>query len=87
MQRVALMLFVSLAQALHFYASPGESRCFYEELPKNALVVAHFESTVKAGATGQYLASPDLKMTISVDVSHRISPQGSIATNSIGNFR
>jgi hypothetical protein len=61
------VLFCQFAHAIHFYTKPGESKCFYEELPKGAIVVAKLDSQV--GVDGKYDENPLLKLDITVDVS------------------
>lgn len=39
---VALSSLAQFTQALFFYLEAGGSKCFYEELPKDTLVVGHY---------------------------------------------
>ncbi|KAL2809943.1 emp24/gp25L/p24 family/GOLD-domain-containing protein [Aspergillus granulosus] len=55
------------ANALYFYIDGRQTRCFYEELPKDTLVVGTFSSEVIDQASGTYAVDPSLKMLITVD--------------------
>ncbi|KAL2801452.1 emp24/gp25L/p24 family/GOLD-domain-containing protein [Aspergillus germanicus] len=53
--------------ALYFYVDGRQTRCFYEELPKDTLVVGTYSSEVVDQASGTYAVDPSLKMLITVD--------------------
>ncbi|KAL4944923.1 hypothetical protein BDV06DRAFT_209912 [Aspergillus oleicola] len=55
--------------ALYFYVDGRQTRCFYEELPKDTLVVGSYSSEVidQTSNTGTYAVDPSLKMLITVD--------------------
>lgn len=42
---VSVLLLVTQVAALHFYLEGDQQRCFYEELPKNTLVVGEYGTT------------------------------------------
>ncbi|KAK3170915.1 hypothetical protein OEA41_002999 [Lepraria neglecta] len=61
--------FVSPSQALYFYLDGSSStpKCFYEELPKDTLVVGHYTALQHTPATNTYHSNPDLSITVTVD--------------------
>lgn len=63
-----LVAVFQIASALHFYTFPGETRCFYEELPKGTVVVGKFDAYVNTKGD-EYDNNPNLKLAITVDVS------------------
>lgn len=66
----AFVCLVNLGSAIHFYAETGQTKCFYEELPKGTVVIAKLESEVgSTEAQGGYEYSPMIKLDITVDVS------------------
>jgi len=65
---LALVFIVQLATALHFYTTPSETKCFYEELPKGTVVIGKFDAYVNS-RNNEYEAAPNLKLAITVDVS------------------
>ncbi|KFA66340.1 hypothetical protein S40285_01327 [Stachybotrys chlorohalonatus IBT 40285] len=76
-----LLSLLSVAHALYFYI-PGETpRCFFEELPKDTLVVGHYVSEEWDDQTNTWAAHPGINIYISVDASevfnhnHRVLSQ------------
>ncbi|KAF2013705.1 hypothetical protein BU24DRAFT_452542 [Aaosphaeria arxii CBS 175.79] len=67
------------SQALHFFIDGATSKCFFEELPKDTLVVGHFEATVWDDATKSYQPRADTGVFITVeetfDNNHRVVAQ------------
>ncbi|KAL2833421.1 emp24/gp25L/p24 family/GOLD-domain-containing protein [Aspergillus cavernicola] len=55
------------ANALYFYVDGRQTRCFYEELPKDTLVVGSYSSEVIDQTSGTYAVDPLMKMLITVD--------------------
>ncbi|KAL4964745.1 emp24/gp25L/p24 family protein [Aspergillus stella-maris] len=55
--------------ALYFYVDGRQTRCFYEELPKDTLVVGSYSTEVidQTSSTGTYAVDPSLTMLITVD--------------------
>ncbi|KAI9368061.1 emp24/gp25L/p24 family/GOLD-domain-containing protein [Aspergillus egyptiacus] len=53
--------------ALYFYVDGRQTKCFYEELPKDTLVVGTYSSEVIDQHSGTYAVDPSLKMLITVD--------------------
>ncbi|KAL1968855.1 hypothetical protein VTN77DRAFT_1216 [Rasamsonia byssochlamydoides] len=69
------------ARALHLYIEGREQKCFFEELPKDTLVVGHYKAEVFNQQTNSYIADSSLNMLITVDevfdVHHRVVSQRS----------
>ncbi|KAF2840581.1 hypothetical protein M501DRAFT_990558 [Patellaria atrata CBS 101060] len=67
------------AQALYFYMDATSPKCFFEELPKDTLVVGHYTATQWDQQAQAYLPAPDLGLFITVeevfDNNHRIISQ------------
>ncbi|KAL5342586.1 emp24/gp25L/p24 family/GOLD-domain-containing protein [Aspergillus crustosus] len=65
----AILCLTLPVQALYFYVDGRQTRCFYEELPKDTLVVVTFSSEVidQTSGTGTYAVDPNLKVLITVD--------------------
>ncbi|KAL3481644.1 emp24/gp25L/p24 family/GOLD-domain-containing protein [Aspergillus californicus] len=63
----ALLCLAIPANALYFYVDGRQTRCFYEELPKDTLVVGTYSSEVIDQASGTYSVDPLMKMLITVD--------------------
>ncbi|KAL2867937.1 emp24/gp25L/p24 family protein [Aspergillus lucknowensis] len=55
------------ANALYFYVDGRQTRCFYEELPKDTLVVGTYSSEVIDQTSGTYAVDQSLKILITVD--------------------
>ncbi|KAI5202332.1 hypothetical protein E4T39_04728 [Aureobasidium subglaciale] len=74
-------------QALYFYIDGPSQKCFFEELPKDTLVVGHYTATQWNEQSRKYEANPDMGLYISVDEifdnDHRIVSQRG---NSKGRF-
>ncbi|KAI1817395.1 emp24/gp25L/p24 family/GOLD [Poronia punctata] len=69
----------TVAQALFFFIDGTAPKCFYEELPKDTLVVGHYDAGEFDAKTGQYSEHDGLSIYISVDEvfdnDHRIVSQ------------
>lgn len=79
-----IALFLSLLHvttALHFYLSTGETRCFFEELPDDTLVVGRIDAYENQEHSSEYVKSPNLRVEITVDETfdnnHRVVAQKS----------
>ncbi|ODV84936.1 hypothetical protein CANARDRAFT_199894 [[Candida] arabinofermentans NRRL YB-2248] len=74
-----ILLCVSLVNALHFYAETDETRCFYEELPKDTMAVGKFEAYELDTKTNEYVEADNLKIEITIDETfdnnHRVVSQ------------
>ncbi|KAL4890890.1 emp24/gp25L/p24 family/GOLD-domain-containing protein [Aspergillus ambiguus] len=53
--------------ALYFYMEGRQTKCFFEELPKDTLVVGTFSTEVVNQHAATYTVDQDLKMLITVD--------------------
>jgi hypothetical protein len=69
--RVALPILSlgAVAQALHFYVDGTSPKCFYEELPKDTLVVGHYEAQEWDDRLHSWSKHDGISIYISVDVS------------------
>lgn len=65
----AIFFLLVNVNALHFYLSTGETRCFFEELPLNTLVVGRIDAFEYNQQLGMYLKNPNLNVEFTVDVS------------------
>ncbi|KAH7094705.1 emp24/gp25L/p24 family/GOLD-domain-containing protein [Paraphoma chrysanthemicola] len=67
------------AQALHFYMDGAIQKCFFEELPKETLVVGHYHAEAWDDQTKSYLTKQDVGVFVTVeetfDNNHRIVAQ------------
>ncbi|KAF2737348.1 hypothetical protein EJ04DRAFT_488406 [Polyplosphaeria fusca] len=78
----SLFIAVALAipsQALHFFIDGAQQKCFFEELPKDTLVVGHFDAQVWDDGSKTYRPNADVGVFISVeevfDNNHRVVAQ------------
>ncbi|TKA27170.1 hypothetical protein B0A50_04507 [Salinomyces thailandicus] len=82
-----VLLLCHHAQALYFYIDGPTQKCFFEELPKDTLVVGTFKATQWNEQSRTYIDNPEMGITISVDETfdndHRIINQRS---SSAGKF-
>ncbi|EMC97657.1 hypothetical protein BAUCODRAFT_33380 [Baudoinia panamericana UAMH 10762] len=66
-------------QALYFYIDGPTQKCFFEELPKDTLVVGTFKATQWNEQSREYVENPDMGIYITVDEvfdnDHRIVAQ------------
>jgi len=82
-----LAVFVALVQvtnALHFYLNTGETKCFFEDLQIDTLVVGKIEAFEQIGHGNDYHRNNNLKVQITVeetfDNNHRVVDQKSSAS-------
>ncbi|KAF2677243.1 hypothetical protein K458DRAFT_350527 [Lentithecium fluviatile CBS 122367] len=82
MWRPTLFLAAVLAvpsQALHFFIDGATQKCFFEELPKDTLVVGHYDAKIWDDAAKDYITKPDTGVFITVeetfDNNHRVVAQ------------
>ncbi|KAF2266618.1 hypothetical protein CC78DRAFT_531422 [Lojkania enalia] len=80
----SLFLVAALAipsQALHFFIDGATQKCFFEELPKDTLVVGHYDAQTWDDATRSYVSKPDVGVFITVEETfdnyHRVVAQRS----------
>ncbi|ODV93779.1 hypothetical protein PACTADRAFT_51531 [Pachysolen tannophilus NRRL Y-2460] len=63
----SLFLYFNYVLSLHIYIGPDESRCFYEDLPKETLVVGKFKTYAFDNDKNDYgVASTDVQIEIEV---------------------
>lgn len=76
---VALLVFICNAHALHFYLKTGETRCFYEDLQADTLVVGKLDAYEYDERTLDYVRNKDLRLKITIDETfdndHRVVDQ------------
>ncbi|KAK3722757.1 emp24p/erv25p-related protein [Vermiconidia calcicola] len=76
---LGLALLLAQAQALYFYIDGPSQKCFFEELPKDTLVVGHFKATQWNEQSRSYVENPDMGLFITVDEifdnDHRVVQQ------------
>lgn len=63
-----LATFVAAAQALYFYIDGGTPKCFYEELPKDTLVVGHYSAEEWDDRANMWQEHQGISIYITVDV-------------------
>lgn len=72
----AVLSFSVPANALYFYMDGRQTKCFFEDLPKDTLVVGHYKTEVINYQSGTFAVDPSLTMLISVqetfDNDHRV---------------
>ncbi|CCG20721.1 hypothetical protein CORT_0A03330 [Candida orthopsilosis Co 90-125] len=79
-----IAVFVALFQltnALHFYVKTGETKCFFEELQQDTLVVGKIDAYEKNDHSNEYSKNGKLKVQITIDETfdnnHRVIDQKS----------
>lgn len=89
---VALCLLVCNVHALHFYLKTGETRCFYEDLLADTLVVGKLDAYEFDERVLDYYKNDNLKLKITIDETfdndHRVvdqtsSPSGDLTFTSV----
>ena len=75
---------LSVAQALHFFIDSSTMKCFYEELPKDTLVVGHYHAQEWNEQAGDWQQHEGISIYISVDVRY---PQTLLSSLSPPPFR
>ncbi|KAA6410318.1 MAG: ERP1 precursor [Lasallia pustulata] len=74
-----ILALVVPADALYFYMEGTTPKCFYEELPKDTLVVGHYKAEHFDTAMNTFTSHPDIGIFISVDEvfdnDHRVVAQ------------
>ncbi|KAF2720784.1 transmembrane emp24 domain-containing protein 9 [Polychaeton citri CBS 116435] len=75
----SLALLAVQTQALYFYIDGGSQRCFFEELPKDTLVVGHYKASLWDENARAYITDPHMGIAITVDETfdndHRVVSQ------------
>ncbi|EGW30879.1 uncharacterized protein SPAPADRAFT_62783 [Spathaspora passalidarum NRRL Y-27907] len=80
---LALFFVFQITQALHFYVKTGETKCFYEELMQDTLVVGKVAAYEKRENSDEYVQNHNLRVQITVDETfdddHRVVDQKATA--------
>lgn len=63
-----MLVLLNLSNALHFYVKTGETKCFFEELPEDTLVVGKIDAYEKQDNGNEYFKNSNLKVQITVEV-------------------
>lgn len=63
-----LLTLASAAQALHFFIDLSSPKCFYEDLPKDTLVVGHYAAEEWDDKNNAWQQHAGINIYISVDV-------------------
>lgn len=63
-----LLSLSAVAQALHFFIDGTSPKCFYEELPKDTLVVGHYTAEEWDDRSHSWQKHDGINIFISVDV-------------------
>jgi hypothetical protein len=61
---------LSVAQALHFFIDGANPKCFFEELPRDTLVVGHYTAEEWSDQTNMWQPHDGISIYISVDVRY-----------------
>lgn len=69
-----LLALSSVAQALYFYVDGTTPKCFFEELPKDTLVVGHYTAEEWDDHRQAWWSHDGISIFISVDVRLSSSP-------------
>jgi hypothetical protein len=72
---ISLSALLAPVQSLYFYIDGTTPKCFFEELPKDTLVVGHYTAEEYSEQTKSWSKHDGLNIFISVDVRHLILPQ------------
>lgn len=65
---LALSALLAPVQSLYFYIEGTNPKCFFEELPKDTLVVGHYSAEEFSIDRNAYVRNDALQIFISVDV-------------------
>ncbi|KAI5951183.1 ERP5 [Candida jiufengensis] len=72
---------IQLTNALHFYVKTGETKCFFEELQDETLVVGKIDAYEKNDYSNEYFKNNKLRVQITIDETfdsnHRVFDQKS----------
>lgn len=64
-----ILMLASVAQALYFFVDSSAPKCFYEDLPKDTLVVGHYAAEEWDERSRAWQQHQGISIYISVDVS------------------
>ncbi|KAL2400092.1 putative membrane protein C16E9.09c [Exophiala dermatitidis] len=81
---------ITSSQALYFYLDGTTPKCFYEDLPKDTLVVGTYKGEAWNGQTNSFHVTPELQMQITVDETfdndHRVVTQTTTSSDAPTKF-
>ncbi|CUM63138.1 uncharacterized protein PRCAT00000705001 [Priceomyces carsonii] len=66
---LGLISLINLANGLHFYLKTGETKCFFEDMSKDTLLVSKIEAYELQEHLNEYIRNSNLRLLITVDVS------------------
>lgn len=78
---VALSSFAQLTQALYFFVDGSGQKCFYEELPKDTLVVGHYTAEEYDDQRHAWWKHDGISIFITVDVCFRSRAGAALCRN------
>lgn len=79
-----LLSLASAAQALYFFVDGASPKCFFEELPKDTLVVGHYSAEEYDDRVNSWQQHNGITIYISVDV--RVTFTTTATTNTPSSF-
>ncbi|KIX05045.1 uncharacterized protein Z518_05917 [Rhinocladiella mackenziei CBS 650.93] len=86
----ALTSLITSSQALYFYLDGTTPKCFYEDLPKDTLVVGTYKAEAYNSQTSSFHVTSDLAIQITVeetfDNDHRVVTQTSTSSHTASKF-
>lgn len=74
---------MAAAQALYFYVDGGTPKCFYEELPKDTLVVGHYSAEEWDDRANMWQQHQGISIYITVEVCAKEGETYMISSNEI----
>ncbi|KAK5465179.1 emp24p/erv25p-related protein [Exophiala xenobiotica] len=87
---VALSSLFASSQALYFYLDGTAPKCFYEDLPKDTLVVGTYKSEAYSPQTQSFHTTGDLSIQVTVeevfDNDHRVVTQTTTSSDTYSKF-
>jgi hypothetical protein len=85
-----LLSLASAAQALYFFIDAATPKCFYEDLPKDTLVVGHYAAEEWDDRSAAWQQHQGINIYISVDVCYPVNStttHPSFVTDGLSNMR
>ncbi|KAL6242038.1 emp24p/erv25p-related protein [Rhinocladiella similis] len=87
---VAAFTLLAPSQALYLYLDGTSPKCFYEDLPKDTLVVGTYKAEAYSPATSSFLTTSDLAIQVTVDEvfdnDHRVVTQTTTSSDTFSKF-
>ncbi|EXJ81668.1 hypothetical protein A1O1_07733 [Capronia coronata CBS 617.96] len=86
----AVSSLITSSQALYFYLDGTTPKCFYEDLPKDTLVVGTYQAEAWNSQTNSFQVTPELQIQITVDETfdndHRVVTQTTTSSDAPTKF-